>query len=81
VYSLAVELAKAVNVNESAPRTTGRQQHRFNVPSTSPSECFMRKLSIPAIGYLILEINDRFTSTLSSLIIHIKNLQNFTVGE
>ena len=27
VYNLAVELAKAVHVGESVPRTTGRQQH------------------------------------------------------
>ena len=74
VYSLAVELAKAVDVDESVPRTTGQQQHRYNVPSASPSEYFMRQLTIPVLDYLISEINDRFTSTLSSAIIQIKVL-------
>ena len=53
VYSLAVELAKAVDVDESVPRTTGRQQHHCNVPSASPSEYFMRQLTIPVLDYLI----------------------------
>jgi len=76
-----VELAKAVDVNESAPRTTGRQQHCCNVPSTSLSEYFMRQITISALDYLILEINDRFTSTLSSTIIQIKVLLPSTLRE
>ena len=81
VYSLAVELAKVVDVGESVPRTTGRQQHRCNVPSSSPSEYFMRQLTIPALDYLISEINSRFTSALSSAIIQIKVLLPSTLTE
>jgi len=81
VYSLVVELAKAVIVNESAPKTTGRQQHRWNVPSTSLSEYFMRQLAIPTLDHLISEIDDRFTCTLSSAIIQIKVLLPSTLTE
>ena len=57
VYRSAVELAKVVNVDESVPRTTGRQQHRCNVPYASVSEYFQRQLTICALDYLISEIN------------------------
>ena len=61
-------------MDESVPRTTGRQQHRCNFPYTSVSEYFQRQLTIPALDYLISEINDGFNKTLSDTICQIKIL-------
>ena len=49
IYTSALYIASKVNIQESIPRKTGRQQHRGNVPSTSPSEYFKRQLTIPAL--------------------------------
>ena len=44
------------------------------MPYTSVSEYFQRQLTIPALDYLISEINDRFNKTLSDTICQIKIL-------
>jgi len=72
VYSLAVEPAKAADVNESVPRTSGRQKNYCNV---RVFYCMRQcTCTIPTLDYLISEINVRFISTLSSAIIQIKVL-------
>ncbi len=38
VYKNTLDLAKTLDVEESRPRTTSRQQHRGHVPSTTTSE-------------------------------------------
>ena len=62
IYAAALAIARKVNVDQSLPRTTGRQQHRCNVPSSSPSEYYKRQLTIPALDYLTSEISERFSS-------------------
>ena len=66
MYESALSIARKVNVDESMPRTTGRQQHRGNVPSSSTSEYFQRQITIPAVDYLISEVSTRFSSRLTT---------------
>ena len=74
VYSTALEVARSVQVDEHVPRTTGRQQHRNNVPFTSISEYFRLSLTTPLLDYLITELNDRFSEQLSSSLSEIERL-------
>lgn len=37
IYTTALSIARKLNIEESRPRTTGRQQHRGNAPSSSTS--------------------------------------------
>lgn len=69
MYNEAVQIATKVNVEESMPRTTGRQRHRSNVPSSTPTEYYKRVLTIPALDHLISEMNRRFHHD-STAIIH-----------
>lgn len=52
VYSTALNIARSVRVDECVPRTTGRQQHRNNVPFTSISEYFKLSLTTSLLDYL-----------------------------
>ena len=69
-----------VNVDEIAPRTTGRQQHRSSVPSSTPSEYFKRQLTIPALDYLRSEISERFSSSSSTILSQIMKLLPVSVA-
>ena len=46
----------------SVPRTTGRQQHRVNVPATNPESYWQRTTYLPLTDNLIQEMNDRLLS-------------------
>ena len=71
VYKKAIQIATMVNVEESAPRTTGRQTHRSNVPASCPSEYYCRLITIPMVDHLISEMNSRFNSQTSTIITEI----------
>ena len=60
IYETALEVATKVGVDESMPRTSRRQQHRANVPSSDPSEYYKRVLTIPTLDHLITEMDGRF---------------------
>ena len=45
IYAAALVIARKVNVDESLSRTAGRQQHRCNTPSSSPSEYYKHHTS------------------------------------
>ena len=81
VYAKALQVASKVQVEESIPRTTGRQQHRSNVPATSPSEYYRRSLTTPLLDYLITEMNDRFSSQLTTTLSQILLLLPSTLSE
>ena len=81
IYATALFIARKLNVDESHPRTTGRQQHRGNAPSASTSEYFKRQLSIPALDYLISEVSDRFSSRLTATLSQIMILLPSSVAE
>ena len=68
MFDRAIHLASSVNVVESLPRTTNRQQHRSNTPATTPSEYFKRTVTIPALDHLIAEIDTRFSRDSSSVV-------------
>ena len=68
IYSKALQLSAKVNIPESLPRTTGRQQHRNNVPASSASEYYKRTLTIPMLDYVISEVAERFHKDVSSTI-------------
>lgn len=57
MYETALEIAMKVGVDESMPRTTMRQRHRTNVPSSNPSEYYKRVLTIPTLDHLITEMD------------------------
>ena len=81
VYAKALQVASKVQVEESIPRTTGRQQHSSNVPATSPSEYYRRSLTTPLLDYLITEMNDRFSSQLTTTLSQILLLLPSTLSE
>ena len=50
------------DIEPSMPRTTGRQQHRVNVPATNPESYWQRAACLPLIDRLIQEMNDSLLS-------------------
>lgn len=46
----------------SIPHTCRRQTQRSNVPADSPSQYYLRSLSIPIIDHLLSELRTRFSS-------------------
>ena len=74
IYSAAAVVASKVNVEESCPRTTGRQQYRGHPPFTSISEYFKLQITVPALDYLLSELQDRFSSRLSGMLTQIMTL-------
>ena len=81
IYTSALAIAGKVNVEEAVPRTTGRQQHRGNVPSTSLSEYFKRQLTIPALDYLIADLTERFSPRLTNALSQTIKLLPSSVAE
>ena len=81
IYASALAIAGKVNVEEAVPRTTGRQQHRGNVPSTSPSEYFKRQLTIPALDFLIADLTERFSPRLTNALSQTIKLLPLSVAE
>ena len=79
IYAAALAIARKINVNESLPRTTGRQQHRCNV--SSPSEYSKHQLTIPVPDYLRSEISERFSSCFSTMLSQIMKLLPLSVAE
>ena len=68
MYDRALRIASKVNVQESVPRTTNRQQHRSNTPALTASEYYKRVVTIPAMDHLISEIDTRFNHDTSSIV-------------
>ena len=68
IYSKVLQLSAKVNIPESLPRTTGRQQYRNNVHALSMSQCYKRALTTPMLDYIISEVSDRFHKDVSATI-------------
>lgn len=64
VFDKAKAIAADVDVEVSVPRVVGRQVHRSNTPSSSPSQHFRRQLTIPLLDHLCGEIEERFNHAL-----------------
>jgi hypothetical protein len=58
-FTEATEVAREVGTEPSAPRLTGRQSHRNNVPQSNPEEYFRRAVAIPFLDHLIAEMSTR----------------------
>ena len=68
-YHEALRLAALVDLEESAPRLVGRQQHRQNVPATSTAEYYRLNVTVPLLHHMISELFDsRFNSESSSVV-------------
>ena len=73
-YKQAVSISRNVDIDESAPRQAGRQQHRHNVQSDSISEHFKLNYTIPLLDHLVSEMNDRFNKDFSNTLEDFKHL-------
>ena len=67
-YHEAFQLAALLDVEESAPRLAGRQQHRQNVPATSTAEYYRLNVTVPLLDHIISELDSRFNSESSSVV-------------
>lgn len=68
-FNTIEKLCQNIGIQPSLPRLCGCQRHRDNVPADSPSEYYLRSISIPLVDHLISELDDRFS------IHHQKSLQ------
>lgn len=59
-YQEALTLANELDIDESKPRTVGRQTKRANHPFTSISEYYKRTITIPLIDHFNLSLQTRF---------------------
>lgn len=59
-YQQAIVLAGKVGIEESMPRTVGRQTTRDNHPAADASEYFKRAITIPVIDHLNSALQARF---------------------
>lgn len=57
-------MCQSVGTQLSLPRTCtcGRQTHRPNVLSQTPSEFYRRTVAIPMLDHILSEINSRFSA-------------------
>ena len=62
VYEQGKQIAAEFDIEPSMPRTTGRQQHRVNVPATNPESYWQGAVSLHLIDHLIQEMNDKSLS-------------------
>ena len=54
-YKSVKELAEEVFIEEATPRTCGRQKHRANTVSRTPSEYYRRTVTQPLLEYLLVD--------------------------
>ncbi|CAB4032927.1 Hypothetical predicted protein, partial [Paramuricea clavata] len=59
-YAEALDLAERVNIEESKPRTVGRQTTRSNPPYKSISAYYKRTISIPLVDHINSALQHRF---------------------
>jgi len=67
-------LAASVGIEQSSPRLAGRQQHRSNVPAGTPSDYYKRNLTIPLLDHIISELDTRFNSASSAVVVEFMQL-------
>ena len=61
-YSSVEKMCTIAETVPSIPRTCRLQTQRSNVPADSPSQYYLRTLSIPIIDHLLSELTTRFSS-------------------
>ena len=60
-YNEALLLAQQFDIAEKKIRTTKRQMHRDNQPTSTPSELYKRSLTIPLLDQLLNDLKTRFS--------------------
>ena len=60
-YKVVKDLAEEVFIEETTPRTCGRQKHRANTAAKTPSEYYRRTVTQPLLEYLITQMSERFS--------------------
>ncbi len=61
-FKIVEDMCLKVGTQPMLPRVCGRQQHRMNLPSNTPSEYFKRSISIPLLDHILSELHSRFSS-------------------
>ena len=73
VYEV-LRLSQLVGFQESSPRLASRQQHRSNIPSGTVKEYYKLNLTISLLDHIILELESRFDSESSAIIVEFMKL-------
>ena len=60
----AIEIALDYGIDQSSPRTAGRQQYHNNVPADTPSTYRKRAMYLPFLDHLVTEINEKLVVPL-----------------
>lgn len=74
IYEEATHLGATVGIEESVPRLAGRQQHRKNVPADTMMDYYKRNLTIPLLDHIISELDSRFDSESSAVLVEFMQL-------
>ena len=81
IYSRAAQMAQSVNVEESTPRISNRQQHRLNIQAEDCSSYYRLNLTVPLLDHLISELNTRFDTVSSQNVIEFLRLLPSTISQ
>ena len=61
-YNMALDPAKAVDVEEWKPRSCAKQINRDNVPFSDISEYYKRTVTVPLLDNFVTDVNTRFNT-------------------
>lgn len=73
-FEEAARLGASVGIDESSPRLAGWQQNRSNVPAGTPKDYYKRNLTIPLLDHTISELDTRFSSDSSAVVVEFMQL-------
>lgn len=65
-HEKAVSIAMMINIEPAKPHSTGRQEHRSNVPSGSVEEYYKLNFFYPFLDHVVSHMKQRFPSKLGN---------------
>lgn len=74
VYDKALALAVSIDLQESSPRLAGRQTQRRNVQAANAKDYYKLNLTVPFLDHMITELETRFDSQSSTVVIEFTQL-------
>ena len=74
VYEQVLMLSESIEVAETAPRQTSRQQHRQNISLRNISDYYKCAITIPLLDHLSSELDSRFDAGCSHSLIEFMQL-------
>ena len=80
-FEEAVRLGASVGIEQSSPRLAGRQQHRSNVPAGTVKDYYKLNLTIPLLDHINGELDTRFSSESSAIVVDFMQLLPSTICE